>query len=358
MIRGVAFSSVRRVSNVIHRFAYLGLAIAVTVVVTILVVANPGDAWARPAIPLGVAYSAPLGEGEWRLSYSHRRVHGRGLRKGSKHITIGDAAAIGDAADPPITQIPFEMDSDIHTLGLAHAPFPRLTLAIELPLVSRRLQQRDFASGGDPSYTTHAFGVGDLEIVAVVPFMEQDNDTLDFHFGLRFPTADISNKGKRGPSGRGLLPVSMQSGSRTTSVLGGLSFQGDVRGFGWGVNGASEIGLGDNSRGYRLGNSVRFTGWLAHDVTSWFSGSLRLAYDQWFQLQKTDISGPADHLSSYRSSTGGKRLALAPGVSIGLPGMMGGQRLSFEASWPIYRSMRGIQVDRDYRLMTGWEWIF
>ena len=353
MIRGVAFSSLRRVSTFTHGIATLGLAIGCTVVVSVIVVGNPDDARARPAIPVGVAYSAPLAEGEWKLAYTYRRIHGGGLRKGSKHIAIGDAAV------PPIDQVPFEMDSDIHTLGLQHAPFARLTLAIELPLVSRRMRQRDFSSAGGPSYTTHSFGVGDLEIVAVVPFMEKDNDTLEFYLGLRFPTADIGNKGERGPaSGRGLLPVSMQSGSRTTSILGGLSFQGYKQGLGWGVNGSGTVGLGKNNRGYRLGNSMTFTGWLAHDLTRWFSGSLRLAYDQWFHMQKTEFSDATDHLSSYRSSTGGKRLALAPGVSIDLPGLMSGQRLSLEASWPLYQSMRGIQIDRDFRLMTGWEWIF
>ena len=276
-------------------FALLGLAAAVA--------SNAGEKATSQSLLFDAPYLGRLALPQ-TLSYSYRRIQGRGLRKGTNRIATADAFAFANAENSKITQVPFEMDSDIHILGLEHAPFSLLTVAIELPLVSRRMQQRDFASGGNPSYTTHSFGVGDLEIVAVVPFMEKDNDTLDFHLGLRLPTGEISNKGNLGSSGRDLLPVSMQSGSRTTSILGGLSFQGEARGFGWGVNGASEIGFGDNSRGYRHGNSVSFTGWLAHDLTSWFSGSLRLAYDQWFQLQKTAVSGFLSPVDTTRISAG------------------------------------------------------
>jgi len=51
------------VSTFTHGIATLGLAIGCTVVVSVIVVGNPDDARARPAIPVGVAYSAPLAEG-------------------------------------------------------------------------------------------------------------------------------------------------------------------------------------------------------------------------------------------------------------------------------------------------------
>jgi hypothetical protein len=191
--------------------------------------------------------------------------------------------------------------------------------------------------------------------------MEKNRETLDFHIGLRLPTAQVGHKGEGRDSGggkqRGLLPVPMQSGSGTVSIIAGLSYQGYWEGLGWGVNGAGAVGFGDNDRGYRLGNGIAFTGWLAHDVTSWFSGSLRFGYDRWYGMRRSDRSGPENHASSYRSATSGERLALAPGVSVGLPGQSD-QRISIEASWPVYESLRGVQLDRDWSLTTGWEWIF
>lgn len=311
-------------------------------------------AQARPAVPIGVVYGTPLKKGEWTFSYIYQRIEGRGLRKGKSRI------GSDDVVNAMITQVPLAMEMDLHTLGIRHAPFERLTLMVNLPLVNQKMIQSDFDSnpdGGD-RYATHSSGVGDLEVVAVVPFMKKGNETLDVHLGLRFPTGEISNKDDV-PDGERevLLPLPMQIGSRTFSILTGVTYQGHWQGFGWGLHGAGAVGFGDNHRGYRLGDEMAFSGWLAHDVTSWLSGSIRLGFDRWNRLHGESLSGPENHLVSYQSASAGKWLALGPGLSVSLPGL-GEQRLSFEASWPLYQSYKGAQVERDWSLTTGWEWTF
>jgi hypothetical protein len=345
LIRAAAFSSLRRVSTLTHGLlVILGLAIAANAAF------NPKDACARPDVPAGIAFDTPLKQGESKLSYSYQRIQRGGLRKGKHRIAANDPAVLALA-----NQIPSAMHTDIHTLGVQHAPYERLTLALQLPLVSHRMRQNETGAG---AYPTDSFGVGDLEIVGMVPFMVKGNETLDIYLGLRLPTADVGNKGDVDFAGaRGLLPVAMQSGGRTTSIIAGLSYQGYFREVGWGVNGSGGLGFGDNHRGYRLGNEMAFTGWLSHEVTTWFSSSLRLAYDRSFGLQRSQVSGPPDHLASLRSSTGGERVTLGPGISVGVPGNSR-QRLSIEAAWPVHQSLRGVQLDRKWSLTTGWEWIF
>ncbi|MBW2294800.1 MAG: hypothetical protein JRG94_21180 [Deltaproteobacteria bacterium] len=312
------------------------------------------DAHARPAVPIGVAYDTPLEKGEWSLFYIYQRIEGKGLRKGK------DRVESDELVDAPVTQVPVEMEVDVHTVGIRHAPFERLTLVARLPLLSQKMRQRDFDDGGD-RYTTHSSGVGDLEIVGLVPFMEKRDETLDLHLGLRFPTGEINNKDDV-PDGAGgkqnvLLPLPMQIGSHTFAMLFGLTYQGHWQGLGWGLLGGGAVGFGDNHRGYRLGNEMLFTGWLAHDVTSWLSGSFRLGFDRWNRLHGSSRSGPENHQVSYQSASAGKRLALGPGLSVALP-WLGAQRLSIEASWPVYQSYKGGQVERDWSLTTGWEWTF
>jgi hypothetical protein len=313
-----------------------------------------GGAHARPAVPIGVLYDTPLEKGKWRLSYTYQRIEGKGLRKGDDHIDSDELV------DPPVSQVPIEMEVDVHTVGIQHAPFERLTLAVSLPLLNQKMKQRDFDSGGD-RYTTDSSGFGDLEIVGLVPFMKKGEETLDFHLGLRLPTGEISNKDDV-PDGAGgkenaLLPLPMQLGSRTFSILTGLTYQGHWQGLGWGFYGAGSFGFGDNHRSYRLGNEMFFTSWLAHDVTNWLSGSFRLGFDRWNRMHGSSRSGPENHQVSYQSASAGKRLALGPGLSVGLPGL-GEQRLSIEASWPVYQTYKGGQVEDDWSLMTGWEWTF
>ncbi len=360
MIRRLTFSSLRRVptrgTEAHHPVDAPARAALRRVLVrlgalALLAMASAFAAQARPGVPIELVYETPLKKGEWTLAYVYRHIEGDGLRSGSHHITSGDAVSA------TITQVPTEIETDIHTIGVQYAPFERLTLALSLPLVKRKMRQRDFSGGPGPDpYSTHSSGVGDLEIVGVLPFMKKRGETLDCHLGLRLPTAEIDNKGGAGGT-KELLPFSMQSGGRTVSILVGMTYQGYWQGLGWGVHGNGSIGFGDNNRGYRLGNQLAFSGWLAHDVTSWLSGSFRLGFDRWWRLREAQSSGPEDHLASYRHSSAGERLSLSPGLSVRLPGL-GEQRLSVEASWPVYQSFEGSQVERDWSVTTGWEWVF
>ena len=54
---------------------------------------------------------------------------------------------------------------------------------------------------------------------------------------------------------------------------------------------------------------------------------------------------------------GGSRLDLGPGINVALP-RLGRQNLAFEATWPVYQSLNGPQLEEDWRLTAGWRWAF
>ncbi len=315
--------------------------------------AGASVAHARPAVPLGVHYDVPLQKGEWSLSYSYRREEGRGLRDDTDRVDASDANSASTS------EVPTRLDSDVHTFGVRYAPFERLTLSLMLPLVEREMRTRSFDGGGD-RYTTRSSGLGDLELVAMLPFMKKGEEALDFYAGLSLPTGEISERDHvpgDGDGGKVLLPLSMQTGSRSVALLGGFTYSGAWEGVGWGVHGYGTIGLEKNHRSYRHGDVLSFSGWLAHDVIEQLSASLRLGFDQWKRHRGERVVGPDDHLASRRSKTAGKRLLISPGLNVALP-FAGEQRLSLEASWPVYQDLAGPQVERDWTLSTGWEWVF
>lgn len=319
-----------------------------------LLAAFSSVASARPATPVSLAYDAALKESQWKLSYIYQRFDRKGLRRGTNKVRASEA----DTAD--VTQIPVELLTTIHTLGIQHAPFERLTVAITIPLISHRMKQRDFDDGGD-RYTTKSSGVGDVEIVGVIPFMEKGDEALDVHLGLRVPTGEISNRDDV-PDGAGgedevLLPRSMQTGSRTVAIVTGLSYRGYWEQLGWGAHGTGSLGFGENHRDTRRGNHMQFAGWLAHDVTNWLSGSFRVGFDYQLRSRGKRRVGPADHLDSFRKTTMSKVLEVSPGLSVEVPGF-NGPRLHVEASWPVYQDVEATQIDRDWNFTTGWEWVF
>ncbi len=309
-----------------------------------------GDALARPAVPVGIRYATPLEKGERSLSYSYRRETNKGLRDGTHRI---DAA---DATSGALSQVPAKLETDVHTFGVRYAPFERLTVALSLPLLEHEMTNRDLGGGGN-RYTTKSSGIGDLELVGMIPFMRKGDESLDLYAGMSLPTGEISERDDVPGEDDELLPFPMQTGSRSVILVAGLTYRGHREGLGWGVHGNGSIGVEDNHRGYRKGDVVSFSGWLAHDVTDWLSGSLRLGFDHWRRHHGKRGVGQDDHVSSRRSATAGKRLELSPGVSVGIP-WVDEQRLSFEASWPVYQNLNGPQVERDWTLTTGWEWVF
>jgi hypothetical protein len=333
------------------------IAASVALVVAVMSVLG-SDAHASPAAPMGLDYDSALTEGQWKLSYSYQRFDRKGLRRGTHKEKASDAAT----AD--LTQIPTELRTDVHTIEIHHAPFERLTVAIKIPVINHKMKQRDFPAGGGAGgdrYNTESSGVGDIEVVGVIPFMEKGEEKLDVHLGLRFPSGEISERDDvpdgAGGVARELLPRSMQTGSRTVAVVTGFSYRGDWEGLGWGVHGTGSIGFGENHRDYRAGNQMEFAGWLAHDVTSWLSGSFRLGFDYQMRSRGKRQAGPVDHLDSFRNTTEHKVLEVAPGVSVGVPGFEG-QRVRFEAAWPVYQDANATQIDRDWNLIAGWDWVF
>jgi len=312
---------------------------------------SESEVTALPSAPLGLNYESALKLDEWSLSYDFERIDRKGLRKGTNRVSASDTTTA------TIRQVPTEILTTIHTLGIRHAPYERLTVAIQVPLIQHKMKQRDFDDGGD-RYTTNSSGVGDFEMVAVVPFMKNGDEKLDVHLGFRFPTGSISNRDDvPGEADEVLLPRSMQTGSCTVAIITGMSYRGDWEQLGWGIHGSGSIGFGENKRDYRHGNRIEFAGWLAHDVTSWLSGSFRLGFDYQRRARRVSRAGPADHLDSFRNATAYKTVDVSPGLSVGVPGLEG-QRLLVEASWPIYQDLNGTQVERDWTLSTGWEWVF
>lgn len=334
--------------------AYAPSALRLLVLLLLLGWGVDGDsAWARTPVPLGVAYGIPLDEGQWSLSYTYRREEGTGLRDEQDRVS---AAAASSAES---SEIGTRLDSDIHTFGVRYSPVERLTLALKLPFIEREMRNRSFAAGGG-RYTTKSSGLGDLEVAAQLQFMKKGDEALDLYAGVRLPTGEISEKDAvpgDGQSGSVLLPRPLQTGSRSVALLAGLTYHGDHEALGWGVHANGSIGVEDNDRHYRHGDTLSFSAWFAADLVARTSASLRFGYDHWRRHRGERRVGPDDHLASLRSTTAGERFAISPGMTFVLP-FAGEQRLSFEASWPVYQDLEGPQIERDWTLHSGWEWVF
>ena len=126
----------------------------------------------------------------------------------------------------------------------------------------------------------------------------------------------------------------------------------------WGLQGMGTLRLGENSRGYTVGNVTEGTAWFAVRATGQLSLSARVLI-----RNRGDYSG---HDEAYGNPMmvptvredlrGGLRMDVPLGVNCYVPtGFLKGHRIAAEFHLPVYQSLHGPQLETDWLLTVGWQ---
>ena len=293
--------------------------------------------------PLGVRAGHTQSKGEWMLSYRYERVWLDGNRDGSRRRTTEDVRREG------FEIVPTEMSVEVHELGLLYAPVDRLTLAVHVPIIRKDMRNKGLDGS---AFWTHADGIGDVEVTALVPFMKKGDETLHVSFGMSLPTGSISE------DDRGRLGYPMQIGSGTWDVMPGLTYRGHIDEISWGVQLIGVGRIGRNSKGYRQGNEYTTTGWIAGNWIDWASPSLRLEWSQWQNHKGRDHDlDRGETPINDRLKRAGSRLDIGAGLNFVVK-RLAGQRFAVELLYPVYQRLNGPQLETDWTLVAGWKWGF
>jgi hypothetical protein len=289
-----------------------------------------------------------LREGEWGLLYRYQRVVHHGTRSGTRGQSLADLRRKG------FTELPTDLDLESHTLALLMAPSERLTFSIELPVL--RVDMKSRAADGS-SFTLRAGGAGDLRLSGVYRFMKKGKENLDLQMTFSIPTGSIRTE-DNGPGGQGRLPYPLRLGSGTWDLHPGATYSGQHGDNSWGLQASADFHLDESSLNYHHGDGFQVTGWLARRWPGRLSTSFRVAWSEWTNLRGADRGlDPTVSPTSDPDRQGGARLDLGPGLEFEPPGL-GGQRLAVEATWPLYQSLNGPQLERDWELSAAWRWAF
>lgn len=296
--------------------------------------------------PIGVMGEHMHEAGGFMLSYRYGFMSMAGNRD--------DTARVGTHAvlsEYPVA--PTRMHMEMHMLGAMWAPVRELTLTLMVPFVRLEMNHRTRMG---TSFTTRTKGLGDISLAGLVRLLDRDQHHLHLNAGISFPTGSIREKDDT-PAGRVRLPYPMQLGSGTYDLHPGLTYSGSDAPWLWGGQVIGTLRTGSNDRGYRLGNAWQATAWLARSWTSWFTTSLRLDWRDW-----NDIHGDDDALNPRMVPTAdpdlraGRRLEALLGASFLVGrGPLAGNRFAVEAGWPVFQSLRGPQLEADWRLVAGWQ---
>ena len=301
--------------------------------------------------PAGLLADHLLVAGQFEIGYRFETRDYDGLRDAGEEVS--PEFVLRDYPIVPISRRGLE-----HTLELRYGVSDGLTLQAEIPYLMT--ESGHLVDGGE-SFATEASGLSDVRLSALASVYAKGNARAHLSLGASIPTGAIDNLGGTplAPAGT-VLPYGMQLGSGSFDLLPSASVfvqnpQGAV-----GAQLGGRLHLGDNDRGYRLGDRVRATAWLSPQINEMLSLSFRILYENFDGISGLDggIDGAADP-SANAEFQGGEFVEIPVGLNLFLTdGPFAGHRVSGELAMPVHQDYNGVQPNRNFRLVVTWRKAF
>ena len=334
------------------------------------------DEWsgARPDghAPIGVMADHYHKKGEWMTSYRYMFMSMDGNRMGDDELSVAQVAP-GTGVGFPI--VPTKMYMGMHMFGMMYAPSDRVTLMGMLNYTSMEMDHVNATAGvvgGLPAggtFRTKTDGIGDLTLGGLFKMYNHERHSLHFNLGLSLPTGSIDEQdvtpGMPGGLARRILPYPMQLGSGTVDVRPGMTYLGQTEDWSWGAQAMATVRIDENSAGYKLGDQIDLSGWIARRLSDWMSGSFRMRSLTWGNISGSDarlapggpLGFPVETADPNRR--GGTRLDALLGANFYIRnGMLKGHRIAVEAGLPVYQYLNGPQLQTDWSIVAGWQYAF
>ncbi len=282
--------------------------------------------------------------GEWMLGYQFMFDNMAGSLVGANRIR-------NEKILERFATTPTDMTMQMHMFMAMYAPSNDLTLMAMLPYIRKSMNH---VSGMGAPFIERTEGIGDLELRALYTLYKSADlrHRLLMAAGVGLPTGSIDES-----MGGMRLEYPMQLGSGTFSLLPGVVYLGTAAPWSWGAEFGSNVRLGENSNGYRLGNRYRVSIWGARQLTNWLTVSARADGELWDNIHGADpLLDPTDEPTKDPTLQGGKRLDLLLGASLHPPeGILKGQQFFVEAGAPVYQSLDGPQLKRNWVARAAWQ---
>ena len=303
--------------------------------------------------PIGVMADHNHEAGEFMVSYRYMVMNMDSMRSGTNSLTAEQVFDLGF----PVT--PTQMRMEMHMAGLMFAPSDWLTLLamggytmIEMDHVTRPGSPPRALRG--ERFTTRGESWSDTTLGGLIKFLDADCARAHFLLGVSAPTGSIDEED---PS---QLPYAMQTGSGTWDIVFGPTYLRQHRHWSWGIQGIGKVRLGENDRGYTLGDRWTATTWAAMPLTDGLSLSGRIGWQYDGAIEGADAAlNPNLVPTSIPANYERQRIDGAVGLNwLGQRGFLQGHRLALEAALPIYEETGGPILETDYWFIVGWQKAF
>ena len=326
--------------------------------------------------PLGVMGDHRHKKGEWMLSYRYMNMDMEGSRDGTRSLdadtiatTIANPFFGTPGQSPTLRVVPTQMTMQMHMVGAMYGLTDRITLMGMTNYAANDMDHLTYRGGMGTAvrggFTTSSKGWGDSKIAAIIGLDNRSKPTrqINLNVGLTLPTGSIEHTDQiltpMGGTPRPRLPYPMQTGTGTYDFTPALTYFDRHRKVGWGAQASARIPLGENSEGYKRGDTFAATAWMAYEPAYWISFSGRLKAESKGSIEGQDAVIIAPVQTANPDNHGGETLDLLLGINLaGQTGALKGHRLALEYGVPLSRDLNGPQLETDSTLTLGWQKAF
>ncbi len=294
----------------------------------------------------------PAGAYHLAVRYLYTGMSGQGY--GTDSLTVDQVLNLFDVS-------PSEMVMHGFALDFAWGLTSRITLSATGVFAQKTM---DYLTGldGQPNaylfYQTEASGIQDLNVNALYEILKQGAIRFHVFGGVSVPIGAIDSEDVTPFSDpeAAQLPYTQQMGSGTFDVSPGFSFNMQNKKASLGFQGKATIRMGENDRGWALGDLYTANLWAGFKSSNWASASLGLRYANWGNVEGFDEDLNPDESPAHNTLTqAGWRVDLPVGINFVMPeGQFEGHRLSVEFLFPIHQDLDGPQLKHNWSVAAGW----
>lgn len=215
---------------------------------------------------------------------------------------------------------------------------------------------------------SEALGPEDVKVEALYNVFDQGSVRIHFHGGVSIPIGaidtedDVPDPNNPGSATTEVqLPYQQQLGSGTFDVLPGVTVGVQNPKASLGFQAKAVLRVGDNDRGWKLGDVYTGTIWGGYKASDFASVSFGVRYTNWGNIEGFDevlLTSTSQIFDSpaYNSLMAGSRVEVPLGVNFYVPeGRFQGHRFGVEFLLPVHQSLDYTQFRRDWSVVLGWQ---
>ena len=302
-----------------------------------------------PSIVMGLHSLSP---GQLMMTYRFGM-----MRMGEDHQHVDGAHVTPESVLNNFSIVPLRMTTSGHMVSTMVGLPGRMAATLMLPIVHRSMDHKTAAGA---QFSTQSRGVGDMALGLLGNRQLGERATGGLGLSLSLPTGTTSARDVT-PSSSPQdmhLPYPMQIGSGSVEVRPEATVSVQWAGLNVGGQVLGRFRTGENDAGYRLGNEIGSSAWVAFGLTSSTDASVRIAYNRRGNIRGSD---PRLHSQLGVVPTAdptlreGSELWIAPELSIaGGVAPLGSHSLAAGVEVPGWHSLTGPQLGLAWAFRLTW----